>query len=621
MNRLALEDSPYLQQHKNNPFDWYPWCDEAFSKAKKENKPIFLSIGYSSCHWCHVMEEEVFEDETIAKLVNESFVCIKLDKEERPDIDKYYQNLFTMLNGRGGGWPLSIFMTSELKPFYSATYIPPSNFVQIIDYFAKEYQNNLEELTTKATQINSLAKMLHKPNGTIVFDDSFIEICSSNLEKSHDKFYGGFFHAPKFPHTSSINLAIKLYTITKDEKLKQIALHTLQNMSKGGLYDIVDSGFCRYSVDEIWLVPHFEKMTYDNGLLIESYLNGYFISGDVYFLDIATRCSDFMLSRMSQNGLFYSASDADSLDKNGHKEEGAYFAYEYEELSSHFDDTTLKLLGVSKNGNFEGKNIIRNEDLAKIDDRTIQKLQDLRVDKPYPFIDKKVITAWNAMMIKSLFILSRTKSSYLHHATQSIDSLIDMMWIENKLYHSKLIDSSNPPIIEGFLEDYAYFADCLLEAYKTTLDTKYFDMALKLVDIAIEKFDANGRWFFSVDEFMTECDFFDGSYPSPVGVMLQNLITLGSIKNPKYLQIAHKTIEFYSSFIAKEPTSFASISLGVLRILKDDYIIKSNQENLKNIIDKIDLLDKPFVYLYENESEKYDICGQNGCFGQLDELF
>lgn len=621
MNHLEFEDSPYLQQHKNNPFDWYPWGDKAFEKAKKEDKPIFLSIGYSSCHWCHVMEEEVFEDEMIAKLMNKSFVCIKLDKEERPDIDKYYQNLFTMLNGRGGGWPLSIFMTSELKPFYSATYIPPSNFVQIIDYFAKEYKENLDELVSKANQINSLAKMLHKPNGIVAFDDSFIDTCISNLNKNHDKFYGGFFHAPKFPHTSSINLAIKLYTITKDEKLKQIALSTLKNMSKGGLYDIVDSGFCRYSVDEIWLVPHFEKMTYDNGLLIESFLNGYFISGDDYFLDIATRCSDFMLSRMSQNGLFYSASDADSMDKHGHKEEGAYFVYDYAELESCFDIFTLQLLGASKGGNFEGKIIIRNEDLAQIDEKTIQKLQDLRVDKPYPFIDKKVITAWNAMMIKSLFILSRTKSAYLHHAIKSIDSLIDMSWIKNKLYHSKLIDATTPPSIEAFLEDYAYLTDCLLEAYKTTLDKQYFSLALSLIDIAIEKFYANGRWFFSVDEFMTECDFFDGSYPSPIGIILQTLITLGSITNPKYLQIAHKTIEFYSSFIAKEPTSFASISLAVIRVLKDDYIIKSNKQNLENIIPKIDILDKPFVYLYENESDKYDICGQNGCFGQLDKLF
>lgn len=609
-NRLINESSPYLQQHANNPLDWFPWGDEAFGKAKKEKKPIFLSIGYSSCHWCHVMEEQVFEDEKIAELTNNTFISIKVDKEERPDLDKYYQNLYAILNSRGGGWPLSIFLTHDLKPFYSATYIPPETFVQIIEYFENEYKHNYEELEAKSNEIEKFSKMLYKPNGEFTFDNKFIEEYENSILKDYDRFYGGYSKAPKFPHASLINNAFIL-----NDKCAKSALQSLKEMSKGGFYDLVDSGFCRYSVDDIWLVPHFEKMTYDNGLLSESYIYAYKYSNDSYYLNIAKNTIDFMYDKMSENNLFYSASDADSINKNGDKEEGAYFVYEYDELCKHLDKQTLKRLDITPNGNFEGKNIIRDENLLGIDNNTLKILQDVRSNNTYPFIDKKVIVSWNAMMIKSVFLLSSIDNSYLEKAIESIDSILEAMYIDNTLYHSKLITLTDTPTIEAFLEDYAYLIDTLLTAYQSTLDDRYFTLAYELSQTAIEKYYKDGRWFFSSSEFITEADVYDSSYPSSIGIILNSFITIGAFKDVSFFDIVNKTLSFYSSMITRAPTNFSSILKAIIRLNKDEQIVKSKKENLLKIKEKdMDLI------VYENKEDNISICGLNSCYKSFEEL-
>ncbi|MEA2028414.1 MAG: DUF255 domain-containing protein, partial [Campylobacterota bacterium] len=317
-NRLEKETSPYLLQHKDNPVDWYPWCDEAFERAKRDNKPIFLSIGYSSCHWCHVMERESFESEEVAKILNAHYIAIKVDREERPDIDRYYQEVFTLMNGRAGGWPTSIFLTKDLKPFYSATYLPPQDqqgmmgFGNLLNLIVDKYANEFDTLDSKAGEV---LKFLNNQSNKIEatkLDKGIIDKAIKHAKELFDSQNGGFGLAPKFPQVSIISLVLDLYLISKDKEMLDIATFTLENMTKGGLYDIVDGGFCRYATDERWLVPHFEKMLYDNALICEVLLKAYLINDNWAFRDIAFKSIDFIMDKMSQANLFYSASDADT---------------------------------------------------------------------------------------------------------------------------------------------------------------------------------------------------------------------------------------------------------------------------------------------------------------------
>ncbi len=334
-NLLQYEDSPYLQQHKDNPLNWYPWGDEAFSKAKREDKPIFISIGYSSCHWCHVMEHEVFENEEVAAFMNEHFVCVKVDREERPDIDKYYQNVHLLLNRRAGGWPTSIFCTQDNKPIFAATYLPVENknqsmgFAELTKIISEKVQEHDPKLYENAEEIQGfITNHAHPKEATHLkfeISNTYIKQCEDNFETN----FGGFSVHPKFPHTGTLNALTNMFLLTGNESAKKMVLKTLNTMQRGGLYDIIDGGFCRYSVDTEWLVPHFEKMTYDNGLLCELYTKAFTTFGDETFKRTATEIAEFMLKFMSENSQFYSASDADTEG-----EEGKYFVYDYNETFS-----------------------------------------------------------------------------------------------------------------------------------------------------------------------------------------------------------------------------------------------------------------------------------------------
>ena len=330
-NHLKNEHSPYLQQHADNPVDWYPWGEEAFAKAREENKAIFLSIGYSSCHWCHVMEQESFEDEATAKILNEHFIAIKVDREERPDIDKHFQEVYQLMNQRPGGWPTSIFLTQEQKPFYSATYIPDEprygmmSFSSLLEVIADKYKKEKDLLTEKADEILRFLNPKEDKIQATKLDLSIINRVSDQAKQLFDNKDGGFNKAPKFPQASTLDLLLDVYRITGDKETLNMVLLSLSSMAKGGLRDLVDGGFCRYSTDNEWLVPHFEKMTYDNALLSEVYLKAYHVSGNDFYKSVAFETIDFMIKNMSEDGLFYSATDADTEG-----EEGKYFVYTYE---------------------------------------------------------------------------------------------------------------------------------------------------------------------------------------------------------------------------------------------------------------------------------------------------
>ncbi|MGE4396382.1 MAG: thioredoxin domain-containing protein [Sulfurimonas sp.] len=631
-NRLKSEDSPYLQQHCDNPVDWYPWCDEAFERAKKENKAIFISIGYSSCHWCHVMEEKVFENKECADILNDSFICIKVDREERPDIDKHYQEVYMMLNRRAGGWPTSIFCTPDNKPFFAGTYIPPESregsiegmgFIELTKLIAEKVSSRDEQLLKNADEIESFLNHKEHPKEATVLKEDFVKNFMLQVKNNYDALYGGFSVAPKFPHASTLGTLLVIDRLYGDKAAKAMVINTLENMKKGGMYDLVDGGFCRYSVDDKWLVPHFEKMLYDNALLCEIYTNAYLTYKDESFLDIAKEIADFWYNHMSEDSLFYSASDADSEG-----EEGTYFTYSCDEVYKLLSDNgytniddILDMLSITEDGNFEGKNIVRlkGENAPKDFENIKFLLRGLRASREYPFIDKKIQTSWSAMMIKSLFNLGKIDKSYALSAKKSLDALLKTMFIDGKLYHTTLIHKA--PKVEAFLEDYAFLSQALIEAFNSTQDELYLIRAQHFANLALEKFYDKGVWKFSVGEFETKAEISDNTYTSPVSIMVDVLLSLSTLlEDEKYSHFAFKTMEYNSYELGRRPVIYPYMLRQVLRYLKGDRVIKSSQNNLESNALELSFLEYPFILKKASDDENFMICGDKSCFASTDSI-
>jgi uncharacterized protein YyaL (SSP411 family) len=397
-------------------------------------------------------------------------------------------------------------------------------------------------------------------------------------------------------------------------------------MARGGLRDLVDGGFCRYSTDNEWLVPHFEKMTYDNALLSSVYIKAYHATNNDFYKNVAFETLDFMLEKMSEDKLFYSASDADTEG-----EEGKYFVYSYDKALRSFEKAGIpskshkklaEALHITKEGNFEGKNIVRVNDPKSIDTpyykEAIEALKKRREKRTYPFIDKKVIVSWNAMMITSLFKASRIESRFLKPAMKSLDKLLSTMYINSQLFHSTLIEKE--PKIQAFLEDYAYLAEVLIEAYESTLDEAYLITAQKLVNTAIEKYYEHGKWKFSRGEFETNADIYDSSYPSSVSTMLSALYSISSLVDIVYKKFVFKTLEIYSYDVMRQPISTPKMSKMVIRYLRDDIIIKAKEKKLKLHITDVDKLPYPFALIKGDSNDGYMFCNSNSCFGHEKEF-
>ncbi len=622
-NRLIHEDSPYLRQHAKNPVDWYPWGDEAFTKARLENKLIFLSIGYSSCHWCHVMEKECFEDRNIAELLNRNFVSIKVDREERPDIDKHFQEIFVTMNGRAGGWPLSIFMTHEKIPIYSATYIPPKpkygmmGFGELLEILADKYAKDRKSLIDKGREVLEFLKPKKQIQATRI-DLRLESIVIKQMKQVYDAKYGGFGGAPKFPHASTLRLALALVQLRRDEALEGILHQTLSSMALGGLYDLVDGGFCRYSTDEKWLVPHFEKMSYDNALLAELYAKASAVLDREEYWQIAQETLEFMLERMMHRDLFFSASDADS---DG--EEGKYFVYDYDEALEAFEQAGIadykqvaKRLGMSEKGNFEGKNIPRLSRFEDRNDRQIRQalsaLKSLRARRNYPFIDRKIQSSWNAMVIRALFVAGRKDRRYLKQAVRSLEALEDKMALGVRLFHSALIDSE--PKIEGFLEDYAWWISALMEGYRSTLKERYLIRAIELANEAIRRFYDHGRWRIDDGEFQEICDDTDTGYPSALAVIIEALQGLCALVDPVYEKFIARTLEIHSYQLMRQAIARATLAQAAIRSLHDDLVVKATPKYLESHIDEIDTIGYPWFWLRGSLESGYLLCGTKSCF-------
>ena len=507
-NRLINETSPYLLQHANNPVDWYPWGEEALERARSEDKPILLSIGYSACHWCHVMERESFEDETIAGLMNENFVSIKVDREERPDLDQVYMQAVQMLTG-SGGWPMTVFLTPEGKPFYGGTYFPPDDrqgmpgFPRLLTSIAEAYSTNrgevdrvTQQLTTQMSQSNQL------PQGTSILTVDILHQAYSSLATNFDYQNGGFGNAPKFPQPMTPEFLLRYYHHGYNPRALELVELTLEKMAYGGIYDQIGGGFHRYSTDPYWLVPHFEKMLYDNALLARLFLHTYLITGRALYRRVVEETLDYVLREMTDpSGGFYSAQDADSEGV-----EGKFFVWSPGEINAVMGDTDGEVFagyyGVTAGGNFEGKNILNirqnpeefaetkgltADQLGDIINRGSKALLEVREQRIHPMRDDKVLASWNGLMLRSFAEAAAAlgRPDYLAVAIKNAGFLVGSMKSDGRLLRTYRDGQAK---LLGYLEDYSFVIDGLLALYEATFDLRWLEEAVTLADSMIELF-------------------------------------------------------------------------------------------------------------------------------------
>ena len=624
-NHLKNSLSPYLLQHKDNPVDWYEWGDEAFKKAKKENKLIFLSIGYSTCHWCHVMERESFEDKEVAEILNKYYVSIKVDKEQMPHVDNFYQLGYRILNKKGGGWPLTIILTPDRKPLFFGTYIPKNpgygsqGLLHLLNFFAHHDRAELQKSGNEIENIIKKYQSLKQPPQKL--DTKIEQKAIKGFKSIYDFKNFGFSSSPKFPQANSISLLLDLYQITKDKDALTMATKMLKAMAKGGIYDQIDGGFFRYSVDEKWEIPHFEKMLYTNAELLSAYSKAYKITKNPLFKKVIDESIKEIDRRFLSDGVYFSASDADSKDENGKKEEGYFFMYDYDEaleylvkngVSKTEAKEALYHFGIEEDGNFDGEYSNPHiMDEKKVDSKIKKLLSQMREKKEYPFIDKKINTAWNALYIKALF-----DCGYKDKAKKSLDSLLNLMYKDGVLYHQTLLP--HKPTQKAILEDFAFLSDALFEAYQVTLDEKYLELFEKLTYKSVELFYKDGAWRESDDEFVSYANIEDNNYKSELSTNLENLLKLSAIKGDFKLQsIVKKTIDSYSKTLNELPYYYPS-ALRVVLMMKDDMLfVKAKKEKLLHDIN----VEYPFVYKEALKDEKkYLICGLQTCFKEVDSL-
>ncbi|MGN1415447.1 MAG: thioredoxin domain-containing protein, partial [Oscillospiraceae bacterium] len=482
-NKLKNETSPYLLQHAENPVNWYPWCGEAFDKAQAEDKPIFLSIGYSTCHWCHVMAHESFESVETAEILNKYFVSIKVDREERPDIDSVYMAVCQAFTG-SGGWPMSIFMTWDKKPFFAGTYFPVNSrygmpgFADLLSAIAEKWHKDRTMLLTSAENIISLLKT-EKTDDISTSSENLTDNAVRYFERSFDSVYGGFGSAPKFPTPHNL-LFLMMYSLRNDNKNALLmAEKTLMQMRRGGIFDHIGHGFSRYSTDKYYLAPHFEKMLYDNALLIIAYSAAYILTKKAIYLDTAEKTAGYILREMtSREGGFYSAQDADSDGI-----EGKYYTFSYDEILHVLGDEDgrrfAQTFDITPNGNFEGFNIpnlLKSGDMTSDHTSELQKLYKYRKNRTPLHLDDKILLSWNALMTAALSVLYRASHDEMYlQAAQNAQQFIENKLCSDMQLYTSYRDGRRSE--KGFLDDYAFYIAALIELYNYTLEKKYLDKA------------------------------------------------------------------------------------------------------------------------------------------------
>lgn len=617
-NRLFLESSPYLLQHAHNPVNWYSWGDEAFETAKKLHRPVLLSIGYSTCHWCHVMEEESFEDEEIARAINENYIAIKVDREERPDVDAIYMSAVQAMTG-GGGWPMTVWLTPERKPFYGGTYFPPrdgergagTGFLTLLRRLKEVYQTEPEKI---AAASDNLAKAIREnlsseSGGSAIPDAQVFHQAIQMYKDRFDEQDGGLNYTPKFPSQIPIRFLLRYYRRTGDRKVLEIATKTLDKMASGGIYDHVGGGFHRYSTDKYWLVPHFEKMLYDNALLVIDYLEAYQVTGNPEFERVVRETLRYVERDMTApTGAFYSATDADSLTPDGHREEGYFFTWDLGELAPILGPEKMKVFEkffvLTKGGNFEGRNILhtqtttaevgRNlgvseEKVGALLEASKEILYRERLKRPTPLRDEKILTSWNGLMIsahaRAGLLLKEPR--YTESAVRAAQFIFENLYSEGRLQRSHKDGQARH---NAYLDDYAFLTAGLLDLYEATSDPQWLQKGIEL-DRTLEQFYEDKK---SGGFFMTSSDHekllarekpnYDGAEPSGNSIALLNLYRLNEFTtNDDYRKRGDKSMKAFSQTMKSHPNALTEMLMALdFRLDKPKEILLVTPEGKKS---------------------------------------
>ena len=585
-NHLVSENSPYLLQHANNPVDWYPWGEAALNKSKAENKPIFLSIGYAACHWCHVMAHESFEDPETAAFMNEHFVNIKVDREERPDLDNIYMQATVAMTG-SGGWPMSVFLTPDLKPFYTGTYFPPIRrynmpaFKDVLSGLANAWKNDRAEIENTGVKVDQHLRSQVKPQAQDALTPEHLIAIANAIRESYDWGYGGWGDAPKFPQPMVLEFLLDYSAMQRTDEHTKLITHCLNAMARGGMYDVVGGGFSRYSTDNQWRVPHFEKMLYDNALLARTYLHAWQITREPFYKRIVQETLDFVAREMThEKGGFYSSLDADSEG-----EEGKFYVWTQDEIRSVLGsdyEFYEAAYGVTSKGNWEGKMILQRTldapSLAArfhLDPETVQsklseshsRLLKARTTRIRPGTDDKVLTAWNGWMLAAFAETARVLADdfsrsniYLDLATRNANFLLTELRPNGKLRRSWRDGKTTN---EVFLEDYAALVLGLLELYQTDFDNKWFVAAKELADEMIEKFhDPEGGFFDTPHDGETLLfrprDVQDNATPSGNALACEALMKLAALTDDgRYRDLAESSLTLVTNLVLRYPLGFA----------------------------------------------------------------
>jgi uncharacterized protein YyaL (SSP411 family) len=652
-NRLINEKSPYLLQHAFNPVDWYPWGEEAIEKARRENKPIFLSVGYSTCYWCHVMEREVFENDEIAKLMNENLVCIKVDREERPDIDRVYMNALQAMTG-SGGWPMSMFLTPDLKPFFGGTYIPPRSsygrpgFPDLVNQITMLWKTDRNKLLESGDKITEYLKSSITSHGRTEVPASILDSAYRVFEKSFDRLHGGFGSAPKFPRPIALEFLLRYYHRTGNDSALSMVLGTLRQMANGGVYDQIGGGFHRYSVDAEWRVPHFEKMLYDQAQLAILYIEAYQITNDEFYKTTSRDILRYVMQNMTDTlGGFYSAEDAESAPdpaRPDEKEEGTFYLWTKSELVHILGNQTAEIFcyryGINDSGNaphdpmnvFAGKNILfcahPIEETDKQFDRSTgtigdilrearEKLATVRLQRPRPHLDDKIITAWNGLMISAFAKAYQVfkDPEYLGTAERAARFTMTHLYDGQILYRRY---RDNDRRFEGTLQDYSFLITGLLDLYESSFHTAWLEHAIELTEIQNRLFwDMNNGGFFDnsgndATILLKTKENYDGAEPSGNSIATLNLLRLGQLTdNSRWKEMAQQTVNAFGGSLIHYSESMPGLLIVMewLSSVPNEIIIVGNRNDsatniLLNVVYDTFLPNKVLILADGSEQQK-----------------
>lgn len=632
-NRLFLQSSPYLLQHAHNPVNWFPWGDEAFDLAGKLNRPVLVSIGYSTCHWCHVMEDETFENEEIARYLNEHFIAVKVDREERPDVDSICMNAVQALTGNGG-WPLNVWMTPDRKPFYGGTYFAPDDFMKLLMSVRNTYVSRPHEIAESGRKlVKTVTSALSIEGGTGFPSAGILDKAALTFRDRYDVDNGGEKGAPKFPNSLPVRFLLRYQQWTGKLEFRDMAELSLKKMAAGGIYDQVGGGFHRYATDDRWRVPHFEKMLHDNALLAVSYLEGYQATGSEDFARITREILRYLERDLSSpEGAFYSASDADSPAPGGHREEGYFFTWTPQEVGRLLGKERARLFnayyGVTDGGNFQGRSILSaplspataavpEPGLRAIIDESREALYQARNQRPHPLRDEKIVTAWNALAISAYARagLVLGDRQYVDRAVKAAGFILQNCRENDGLTRSYQEGTGRG---DAYLDDYAFLIGALLDLFEATGDGQWLERAVALDNVLEKRFEdgKNGGFYLTGNDrdylVLREKPSFDEALPSGNSRQLMNLLRLARLTGQeRYGKRAGKTVQFFSGNLSSEPEAFSEMLLAVdyLHDTPREVVIVAPKGNKEAASPLVDVFRKSFqpntVFLVVAEGDEF----------------